>query len=219
MQDLFNQAIFLKYLAALLAVFNPLYGIPVFLSMTDGMSPSERRRTAIVVSISVFAFAMACVLGGEELLAVFGIDVPSFRMGGGIIILLLGLNMLNDENRPAGDQAAAADGHARKKNIAVVPLAIPLTIGPGALVATVVFAHELPEAAEIVTLTPAVVIACAISALGLAFASPISRTLGPTTISVAMRIVAIILVAIAVELIVTGAFDAYDAHYSKPAPS
>jgi MarC family membrane protein len=212
--DLFVQALFLKYLAALLAVFNPLFGIPVFLAMTEGFTSAERRRTALIVALSSTIFAMVCVLVGEEILAIFGINVPSFRIAGGFILIGIGFRMLNTESRSAGDTLAIEEGKKKTgKGISVVPLAIPLTIGPGALAVTIVFAHQLSDAAEIVTLTPVVLIACLISGLGLVFADPLSRFLGLTTINIATRIMAIVLIAISVEMVVTGALDAIDDRY------
>ena len=213
MVDLFNQAVFLKFLAAVLAIFNPLYNIPIFLSMTKNCSESERRRIAVIVSISVTVIALIAVVIGEEVLAIFGIDVPSFRIAGGIIIFGIGMSMLKAEDRPPGDRAAVADGHERKLNFAVVPLAIPLTIGPGTIAITIVFSHQLTDGTEIVTLGAAVLIACAIVGLGLLFADRISRFFGDTMINVLTRIMAILLVAVAVEMVLTGTFNAIDAHY------
>ncbi|WP_170425113.1 MarC family protein [Ruegeria arenilitoris] len=213
MAELFDQAVFLKFLAALLAIFNPLYGIPIFLSMTEGYSPAERKRVALVVTGTVVTVALISVVVGEEILAIFGIDIPSFRIAGGLIILGVGMSMLNASDPPQGDQKAAEEGHKKKSNIAVVPLAIPLTIGPGTIATTIVFAHTLSDGAEIVTLGSAVLIACAIVGVGLLFADPISKFFGPTMINVITRVMAIILVAVAVEMVLTGTFDAIDKHY------
>ncbi|MFY2826465.1 MarC family protein [Ruegeria sp. MALMAid1280] len=213
MAELFDQAVFLKFLAALLAIFNPLYGIPIFLSMTEGYSTSERKRVALIVTGTVVVVALIAVLVGEEVLAIFGIDIPSFRIAGGLIILGVGMSMLNASDRPQGDQQAVEEGGKKKSNIAVVPLAIPLTIGPGTIATTIVFAHTLSDGAEIVTLGSAVLIACAIVGLGLLFADPISRFFGPTMINVITRVMAIILVAVAVEMVLTGTFNAIDARY------
>ncbi|MFA3915781.1 MarC family protein [Ruegeria hyattellae] len=213
MAELFDQAVFLKFLAALLAIFNPLYGIPIFLSMTAGYSKPDRFRTALVVTASATIIALIAVVVGEDLLAIFGIDVPSFRIAGGFIIFGIGMAMLNAKAPSPGDQAASEEGHARDRNIAVVPLTLPLTIGPGTIATTIVFSHQVPNGAEIVTLGSAVLIACAIVGLGLIFADTISRVLGQTMMSVLTRVMAIILVAVSVEMIMTGAFNAIDAHY------
>lgn len=213
MAELFDQAVFLKFLAALLAIFNPLYGIPIFLSMTDGYSAPERRRVALIVTGTVIAVGLISVVIGEEILAVFGIDIPSFRIAGGLIILGIGMSMLNASDRSQGDQQAVEDGHRKQGNIAVVPLAIPLTIGPGTIAITIVYSHTLSDGAEVVTLGAAILIACLIVGLGLLFADPISRLLGKTMINVITRVMAIILVAVAIEMMLTGVFNAVDAHY------
>ncbi|WP_372574499.1 MarC family protein [Ruegeria jejuensis] len=213
MAELFNQAIFFKFLGAALAIFNPLYNIPIFLSMTNGFSQAERRRIAIIVTITITVIALIAVATGEEILAIFGIDVPSFRVAGGIIIFGIGMSMLNAEDRAQGDQVAVEEGKERKMNFAVVPLAIPLTIGPGMITTTIVFSHQLSDGAELVTLGSAALIACGIVGLGLIFAHQISRLLGMTMISVITRIMAIILVAVSVEMVLTGIFDSIDAHY------
>ncbi|MDA7964842.1 MarC family protein [Ruegeria sp.] len=215
MGELFDQAVFLKFLAAVLAIFNPLYNIPIFLSMTRDCTTAERRRVALIVTASVTVIALIAVMIGEEVLAIFGIDVPSFRIAGGIIIFGIGMSMLKAEDRAPGDQAALAEGHARKLKFAVVPLAIPLTIGPGTIAITIVFSHQLSDGAEIVTLGSAVLIACAIVGVGLLFADQISRLLGETMINVLTRIMAILLVAVAVEMVLTGTFNAIDKHYPR----
>lgn len=215
LSSLFHEDVFLKFLASLLALLNPLYGIPVFLSMTEGYSSTERARTALIVSATVTITALVALLAGEEILGVFGIDVPSFRIAGGIIILGIALAMLKADEPSAGDAKAISEGHARKRNIAVVPLAIPLTIGPGAIATAIVFAHQLDDSSEIVTLVPAVLAVCFLMWLGLRFAVPISGFLGPTVISVITRIMAIILAAIAIEMIALGIADVIDQHYSK----
>lgn len=210
---LFQPDVFLKFLAALLALLNPLYAIPIFLSLTQGYSPAERNRTALIASGTVAATGVIATMIGEEVLSVFGIDIPSFRIAGGIIILGIALAMLKAEAPAAGDAQAASEGHARKGNIAVVPLAIPLTLGPGTIATVIVFAHQLDDSSEVVTLVPVVLGASLLIWLGLRFAGPIATLLGDTVISVITRIMAIILAAVAVEMIVTGAVQAVDQHY------
>jgi multiple antibiotic resistance protein len=210
---LFHADVFFKFLAALLALLNPLYAIPVFLSLTQGYSPAERNRTASIASATVATTGVIATLIGEEVLSVFGIDIPSFRIAGGIIILGIALAMLKAEAPAAGDAKAASEGRARQGSIAVVPLAIPLTLGPGTIATVIVFAHQLDDGSELVTLVPVVLGASLLIWLGLRFAGPIAATLGDTVISVITRIMAIILAAVAVEMVVTGAVQAVDQHY------
>ena len=86
---------FLKLFVALVALSHPFWGTPVFLSLTAGFTPEERRRTALITPCAVAATALVTLLLGQGLLAFFGIHVPSFRIAGGIIILLMALTMLS----------------------------------------------------------------------------------------------------------------------------
>lgn len=179
--------------------------------MTKGYSPAERRRTAHVIAATVLVAATIATVIGEEILHFFGISVPAFQIGGGIIVLLIGLSMLHD-NTSAGDEKATQEGHEKDKNIAVVPLSIPLTLGPGSFVTIILFAHLLGDGGELVTMLPVIVLISLLVWLGLLFADPISRLLGNTAISVITRIMAIILVAVAVEMALNGAVSFY--HHS-----
>jgi len=214
----FDVELFWRFLAAMIALLNPLYGIPIFLGLTEGYTRPERRQAAFVASATVTITALASVLVGEEILAVFGIDIPSFRIAGGIIILGIGLSMLNAAAPPQGDRDAATLAKGAKRGIAVVPLAIPLTIGPGTIATAIVFSHEASNATELATLVPVVLLVSGFVTLGLLFAEPISRVLGASVISVITRIMAIILAAVAVEMMISGAVDAINTHYPHLAP-
>lgn len=213
LSELFHQTIFLKFSAALIALLNPIYGIPIFLGMTKGYSAAERKRTASIIAITVLSAAVIATFIGEEILRFFGISVPAFQIAGGIIVLGIGLSMLKDDAPAEGDTKAVAAGRAKQKNIAVVPLSIPLTIGPGTFATIILFTHLVDDGSEIVTLLPVVVGVCFLVWIGLLFADPISRFLGETMISVITRIMAIILAAVAVEMIITGIVQAVQMHY------
>ena len=204
---MFEAVVFSKFLIAYLAMVNPLYGVPVFISMTKGYSRNESIRTALIVSATVAVTGLVAVLAGEEILSIFGIGIPSFRVAGGIIILGIGLAMLNADSPKTGDANAISEAEPEKKNVAVVPLAIPLTIGPGAIVTAIVFAHQLDDRSELFTLAPAVLLVTLLMAVSLLFAGPIARLLGNTVMSVVSRILAIVLVGIAVEMVLTGLGD------------
>jgi len=212
LSELFHADVFVKFAAALIALINPLYGVPVFLGMTRNYSPAEKRVTAAVVALTVFFTATITTLTGEEILAFFGISVPAFQIAGGVIILGIGLAMLKDDGRSGGDSKALASGHERERGVAVVPMSIPLTIGPGAIATIVLFAHLLDDGDEIVTMIPVVLGISLLTWLSLLFADPISKALGDTVISVISRIMAILLTAIAVEMVIDGAFQAFEDH-------
>lgn len=208
----FDKDVTLKFAAALLAMLNPMYGIPIFLSMTTGFTPEQRKRTALLAALTIAMTGAVVTLLGEEFLALFGIDVPSFRVAGGIIILGVALAMLKAENYSSKDASTASKIDAENRNIAIVPMAIPLIIGPGAIATLIVFAHELEDSQEIVNMLPIVLGVSLLMWVALRYAGPIAEFLGDTVISVVTRVMAIILAAIAVEMIFTGALRLVDAH-------
>lgn len=203
----FDAAIFMKFLASFLAMVNPLLALPVFISMTKGYDRSESVRTALIVSATVAVTGLLAVLAGEEILSIFGIGVPSFRVAGGIIILGIALTMLNAEPETSGDEVTLGKGPDPNRSKTIVPLAIPLTIGPGALVTSIVFAHQMDDQAELFTLVPAVILVTSLLGVSLLFAGPIARFLGDSVMNVVSRILAIVLAGIAVEMVLTGLGD------------
>lgn len=208
----FDATLSLKFAAAFVALTNPLYGIPIFLGLTRELTPQERRKTAHIVALTVFVAATVALLIGEEILGFFGISISAFQIAGGVIVLGIGLSMLN-ATRSDGNLAEKNSAPETGKNIAVVPMAIPLTFGPGGFATMILFAHLLSDQGELVTLIPVVLGVSLLTWLGLLFADPIARLLGTTVISVITKIMAIILVAIAVEMVIEGSFQAFHDHF------
>ncbi len=209
----FHVDLFLKFTVALVALLNPLYGIPIFLGMTKGYTRQKRSRTANTIVFTVFVAAVVVTLIGEEILSFFGINVAAFQIAGGIIVLGVGLSMLNDDPPPTGDAKALDAGDDKQGSIAVVPLSIPLTIGPRSFATIILFAHLTGDWAELFTMIPAIFLICVLLWFGLYFADTISRILGDTVISVVTRLMALILTAVAVEMIISGGVKAYNVHF------
>jgi len=172
----------------------------------------------LLAALTVAGTGVVVTLLGEEFLALFGIDVPSFRVAGGIIILGIALAMLKAENYSAKDASTASETEPANKNIAIVPLAIPLTLGPGTIATLIVFAHQLEDSQEVANMLPVVLGVSLLVWLGLRYASPIAEFLGDTVVSVVTRIMAIILAAVAIEMIFTGALHLIDNHYPNLSP-
>jgi MarC family membrane protein len=117
----------LKSFISLLALINPVGAIPFFMSLTANQSDVERRRTIRIAAISVFCVIAVTTLLGQQIIGFFGISVGSLQVGGGIIMLLMAINMLNAQignSRSTPEERHEAE---QKDNIAVVPLAIPLS--------------------------------------------------------------------------------------------
>lgn len=131
----------LKSFISLLALINPVGAVPFFLSLTAQQTDDERRRTIRVASVSVFCVMTVTTLLGQQIIDFFGISVGSLETGGGIIMLLMAINMLNAQIGNTRSTPEERDEAELKHNVAVVPLAIPLLTGPGSISTMIVYAR------------------------------------------------------------------------------
>jgi multiple antibiotic resistance protein len=196
----------LKPLIALLAIVNPIGAVPFFIAFTQNMPRSERLRTIRVASFSAFCVIAISALAGLTIIEFFGISLASFQVGGGTLLLISSLQMLNAqpaETRPddvaEGEQKADAGA-----SVAVVPLTIPLLTGPATISTMVIYAQKTRIWWEQAVLVGyGLVIALAVFAVFSA-SGPIARVLGRTGINVMTRLMGLILAAMAVELLADG---------------
>lgn len=193
-----------KFFAGLLAIVNPVGAIPVFVSLTTGQSDPQRHRTALLAALAVGAVLMAALFTGEALLRFFGITIASFRVGGGILILLIAVSMMHARLSPAKQTDEETQDAAEKESVAVVPLAIPLLAGPGAISTIIVYAHRAPETSHYAVLGLEILLMALIVWAVFRLAPLLSRALGRTGINVLTRIMGLILAAIAVEFMANG---------------
>jgi multiple antibiotic resistance protein len=193
-----------RFAIALIVIVDPLAALPLFLQLTEGFTPRERKRTARVTALAVAGVLAAAALAGESLLGVFGTSLAAFRIGGGIVLLLMALSMLTaepDRTRHTPEEDLASRD---KASVAVVPLGVPLLAGPGAISAVIV---QMNSGAGV--LHRGLVLAI-IGALGLACwlalrnAERIGRWIGPIGMNVVIRLFGLLLAAIGVEFIAAG---------------
>ena len=193
-----------KTFISLLALVNPLGAVPFFISFTITNSRAERRRIVRIASITVACVIAFTTLFGQQVINFFGISVNSFQVGGGIIMLLMAISMINAQ--PGGTKTTpeeAVEGEL-KENIAVVPLAIPLLTGPGTISTVIIYADKAESMWQKASLIGSGVAIALLVFLALSAADPISRALGRTGINVATRLMGLMLAALGVELIVDG---------------
>jgi multiple antibiotic resistance protein len=199
----------LKLTVALLAIVDPVAGIPVFLSATATDDRASRQRTARLVALTVFCVLAVSALIGTEILRFFGISIPSFLISGGILLLMLAVSMLQAQEsriRQTPDEAVEA---AEKDAVAVVPLGIPLLAGPGAISTMIIATHQSPGFVHhLALLMPAALIALAVWAT-LAAATRISERLGKTGMNIVTRVMGLIIAAIAIEYIYRGLVELF----------
>ncbi len=198
----------LKPLISLLAIVNPLAIVPFFIHYTQGFSDEQKRQTVRTAALSTFLVISGCALLGLQVLDFFNISLQSFQVGGGMLLLISAINMLNA--RPAEDKPnsatfeAGAEKAAMGNSIAVVPLTIPLLTGPAAMSTVVIYANQAHSIWQhLVLLGYGLVLALAVW-ICFSLAEPISRVLGKTGINVMTRLMGLILAALAVEVMAVG---------------
>lgn len=191
------------FTVALITIANPIGNLAIFASMTADRDDAEKKRIA---TQSAFAIALIMVIvtwTGSFLLDMFGISVSAFQTAGGVIILLLGLGMLH--SKPSTVQHPTTEEHAApRESIAIVPLAIPIVAGPGAMTTIIVETHRADTILDRVIVTAVCLAVSLLLFLAFRFAPPISRRLGTSGINVVTRIMGMVLAAIAIGMMASG---------------
>ncbi len=193
-----------QIVVAFIVITDPIGAIPLFVSLTANQSDAERKRTADVACFSVAIILVVSCFIGEWILKVFGISIASFRIGGGILLLLLSIAMMQAKVIAAKQTEKEAEEATGKEHVAVVPLAIPLIAGPGAISLGIIYAEKVTGLVNTAFLVLSCLVASAIMWGALRLSMRISRVLGQTGINIATRIMGLILAALAVEFIASG---------------
>jgi multiple antibiotic resistance protein len=168
---------------ALFAIVNPIGSVPIFISATDGWDRKQKLRTANVVAVTVFLVLLTSALFGDGILDFFSITIPSFQVGGGILILL----------------------------IAIVPLSIPLLAGPGAIGSMIIAAQQSKTFLGHISLVIPIFVVALLIWLTLQLSSYIAGKLGTIGINIVTRLMGLILAAMAVEFIAHGVIGLFPA--------
>jgi len=195
---------FIAVLVPLLIIMDPLGNLPIFLLFTRDNTLAERRHMALVASFASAVILVLFALSGDALLRLFHIGMPAFQLAGGFIFFIYALQML--ALIPSGIKTSAEEEQEgiRKPNIALVPLAVPLLAGPGAITTVLVWRQQLTAPAQQVELLAAILTACAVVYLALFFADTLRRLLGVSGIRVVTRLMGLLLAVIAVQFMVDG---------------
>jgi multiple antibiotic resistance protein len=193
-----------KFFAGLLSIVNPIGSIPIFINLTANQSPAERHKTGLHAALSVVFVLGIVLLTGEALLSFFGITVSSFRVGGGILILLMSISMMQARMSPVKQTEEEAHDAAEKDSVAVVPLGIPLLAGPGAISTVIVYAHTNSSLTHHLLLGAEIIGVAGVVWISFRLAPFIASRLGKTGINVVTRLMGLIMAAIGIEFIASG---------------
>ena len=193
-----------RFFTALLVILDPFAAIPIFLSLTQGYTPGERNRAVTLAAITVAVVLSLSAVFGEAMLTALGTSLPSFRVGGGIVLLLMALTMLRAQpDQMRATSAEKAEAHTRE-NIAIVPIAIPLLAGPGSISTVIIQMHRPGAEYHLFWVIAVILILTLLLWAVLRLAVPIGRILGPIGLNIMNRLFGLILTAIAVEIMANG---------------
>jgi multiple antibiotic resistance protein len=194
---------YLRYLVTLTAVLDPFLAIPIFIGVTASRVDRSRRRLIQGVSLTVFLVLAGAAIFGERLLLALGASLPAFQVGGGLVLLLMALAMLNAKVGEMRQTRAEAEELEAGEVSGVVPLAVPLLAGPGAI-STTIIAAQAGGVAHTVALVACIALVSALVFVMLRIAHLVGARMGMTGLNIATRILGLILAAIAIETMADG---------------
>lgn len=200
---------YIEILTAIVVIVDPFGAIPIFISITADETPRQRALTAMIASITVAVVLILAAVAGEALLNLFGIRLASFQVGGGILILLLAISMLNAKVSPAKQTPEEQTEAVTKENVAVVPLAMPLLAGPAAISTVIIYAHRGDGWSTRGFVIFSIVFVALLTWLLLRLSIPLSQKLGRTGVNIFTRAMGMLLIAIAIEFIATGLLELF----------
>ncbi|HSM04929.1 MAG TPA: MarC family protein [Longimicrobiales bacterium] len=198
---------FFVVFVAIFSIVNPFAAIPVYVGLTSDLPPEARRRLPRSTALAAFVILTGAYLTGQAVLAFFSISLPSLRVAGGVLIFSMAWSMLQAKISPSKHHPSEAADPGSWGSLAVMPLAMPLLSGPGAISVMILHStNTVGLADDLLTVVAAGVVALSIWAI-LSGASPIASFLGTAGMNVATRLMGLILAAMAVEFIVAGLGD------------
>jgi multiple antibiotic resistance protein len=194
---------FINHFIALLVVANPLSALPAVLRITRNQNLKEKRYTGLVSAFSVGIILLISTWIGTALLSVLGIGLPAFQVAGGIVVFMMALSMLSAEESPIKNTPDEHKGRHSELG-AIVPLAIPIIAGPGAISTVIVSVNQFPGLLNQLLLSLSATLVAICIGILLYFAADLERIFGTAGINIINRLGGLILAAISIQIIATG---------------
>lgn len=200
--------------SSLFVIVDPLAMIPVFLAMTPNDTPEQRLRMARLASVTVAAVLLGFAFAGTKLFKIFGITMPAFQIAASIVLLFIALDMLRVQRSRLVHTTEEAQAGVEKTDIAITPLAIPMLAGPGAISTTILLQNEAKTIPEHVALYGCILAVALATYLIFRLAVRGARWLNPIVMSIAIRVMGLLLAAIAIQFML----DAIKEFHSQLGP-
>ncbi|CAK9885137.1 MAG: hypothetical protein XXXJIFNMEKO3_01529 [Candidatus Erwinia impunctatus] len=195
---------YIKFFVGLFALVNPVGIIPVFISMTSHQVPAARNKTNLTASLSVAIILWTSLFLGDGILHVFGISIDSFRIAGGILVVTIAMSMISGKLGEDKQNKQEKTETAIRESIGVVPLALPLMAGPGAISSTIVWSTRFTGWQNLLGFSVAIALFAGCCWQLFRLAPLLVRGLGQTGINVVTRIMGLLLMSLGIEFVVTG---------------
>ncbi len=193
MTGVFDLRFFGEVFVTLFVIMDPPGTIPLFLGLTSGRTQRARKRMALQAVLVAFSVIVVFALFGQSILAYLGISLPALQAAGGLLLLLVALELLTGKE----DELAVA----KDVNVALVPLGTPLLAGPGAIVATIVFVRRVSSPDQVLALAAGIVAVHVVLWLTMRFSVVIIRVIRDSGVTLITRIAGLLLSAIAVQMV------------------
>lgn len=190
--------LFGEVFVTLLVIIDPPGMLPIFLALTSAMPSRERVRAAWMAVALAAGVIVVFAVAGQQILDYLGVDLPALQAAGGLLLLLVALELLTGRQDDPRRQVTS--------NVALVPLGTPLLAGPGAIVATMLFVQRASDLADYLAISAGMVLVFVVTWLLLRFSTVMVRVLRPGGIEVLTRISGLLLAAIAVQLVADAIF-------------
>ena len=212
LNDLSQSPIVRFSLLALSSIFflvDPFAAIPSFLAITESADAKRRRQIARKGAVTCFIVLTTFAFAGQVIFRIFGITLPAFEIAGGLILLLIGLDMLEARRSPTQETHGDTEEAAMKEDAGIVPLGIPMLAGPGAISSVMVLVGQAPSlwGWQMGAILGSITITTVVTYFVLAAAGRVRQTMGETGIRILVRIMGLLLVALAMQYFVNGLTD------------
>jgi multiple antibiotic resistance protein len=194
-------------LTSIFFLVDPVAAIPAFLAMTADSAPGRRRHMAKRAAWTCFIVLSGAALAGTLIFKLFGITLPAFKIAGGVILLLIGLDMLQARRSKTKETPGETEEGAAKEDVGIIPLGVPMLAGPGSISTVMVLMSERKPWWYALPIFVAIGVTALASYWTLVAADGVRRFLGETGISVLTRMMGLLLTAIAVQFILNGLTD------------
>jgi multiple antibiotic resistance protein len=187
--------LFATAFVTVLVIMDPIGNIPIFLALTKGQDVPARRRSALLASLVAGVVILAFALCGQQVLELLGISLESLQVAGGLLLLVIALELLHPSG---GGSSSLASGDT---NIALVPLGTPLLAGPGAIAATMLYSRQADDLGGSLSVMLAIGAVLAVIYLSMRYASLFAKVLRDNGIELLSRVMGLLVAAIAVQLV------------------